>query len=348
MTERHEIKGLDTLRFVAAAIVALSHGAAFPLGDWLGKGTLPARLLVGAYDVSFDGVAAVIVFFVISGFCIHHGPASGAPFKVLPFWTRRGVRIAGPLIGALVLARALGAAATGALEVVLWSVYCELIYYALYPLLRVAFRRFGLRTVLIVSLALSASMIAVDWRAPFYWSFSPALTWLLAAPAWLLGCLLAERLASPGAAPKPANVWLWRGAALIYAAGASAAFFHAPIKLGYPLLLLPFYFIAFGWVRAEIAHFARVKPSAVLEWCGRWSYSLYLIHNIAIAVTPISPSAAVETWAIRLSMIVVGSLGFHATVEAPSQWLAREASRRLTRGSARRALISAKAATAKR
>ena len=144
MSRRHEIKGLDTLRFVAAATVALSHGAAFPLGDWLGKGSPPARLLVGAYDVSFDGVAAVIVFFVISGFCIHHGPASGAPFRVLPFWTRRGVRILGPLIGAYALAKALGAAATGALEVVLWSIYCELIYYALYPLLRFAFRRFGL------------------------------------------------------------------------------------------------------------------------------------------------------------------------------------------------------------
>ena len=142
MSERHEeVRGLDTLRFVAAAAVALGHGAAFPLGEWLGKGAAWQRLLIGAYDISFDGVAAVIVFFVVSGFCIHYGPATGAPFRTLPFWVRRGVRIAIPLLGAVGVADLLGPAAQGALEVVLWSVYCELIYYALYPALRSGVRQ---------------------------------------------------------------------------------------------------------------------------------------------------------------------------------------------------------------
>src|SRR5579872_2703578 len=249
--ERRDIKGLDTLRFVAATVVALSHGAAFPLHDWLGTGADWTRLITGAYDVSFDGVAAVIVFFVISGFCIHYAPATGAPFRTLPFWTRRGIRILIPLGGAVALSMALGAAATGALEVVLWSVYCELIYYALYPLLRLAFREFGLRRVLVVSSAISAAMILLNWKTPFYWTFSPALTWLLAAPAWLLGCLLAERVAAGVAAPKFGGVWFWRLAAWTCAAAATAAFFHSPWKVGYPLLRAPFQLVAFRWVWVE-------------------------------------------------------------------------------------------------
>ena len=42
-----------------------------------------------------------------------------------------------------------------------WSVFCELIYYALYPLLRVGFRRFGLGRLILASSLLSAAIIAV-------------------------------------------------------------------------------------------------------------------------------------------------------------------------------------------
>ena len=331
MSERREVGGLDTLRFVAALAVALSHGVAFPLREWLGPGAGWTRLFTGAYDVSFDGVAAVIVFFVISGFCIHYAPASGAPFRTLPFWTRRGVRILIPLLGAVALARALGAAASGALEVVLWSVYCELIYYALYPLLRLAFRAFGLRRVLIAASLISAAMILVGWNAPFYWTFSPALTWLLAAPAWLLGCLLAERVAA-GVAPRGfGGVWTWRFATFAYAALATAVFFHGPIKLGYPLLLAPFQLVAFRWVWAEIQHFERQPASRLLEWCGQWSYSLYLVHNMAVAMTPLSPAHLMLSWAVRVGLVFGGALAFYAVIEAPAHWTARAAARQLTR-----------------
>ena len=63
MAERHEINGLDTLRFVAAATVALDHGAAFPLGAYLGRQAGWAHAVTGLYRLSFNGVAAVLVFF---------------------------------------------------------------------------------------------------------------------------------------------------------------------------------------------------------------------------------------------------------------------------------------------
>jgi peptidoglycan/LPS O-acetylase OafA/YrhL len=329
VTPRRDIAGLDTLRFVAAVIVALSHGAAFPLRQWLGAPTGWLRTLVGAYDLGFDGVAAVIVFFVISGFCIHLGPASGAPFRVLPFWVRRGVRVAIPLAVAAIVAHSLGAAAEAGLGVVLWSVYCELIYYALYPALRIAFSRFRVGRVLMISSIVSACLIGVGWQTPFYWTFSPMVTWVVAAPAWLLGCVLAEQVAAGGARKAVVSIWLWRSGTAVYAALATAIFFHAPFRLSYPLLLFPFQLLAFGWIRAEIAHFALTPPPAWLEWCGQWSYSLYLVHNIVIAQTPLSPSALAASWAERVAWIAGGALGFYVLVEAPAHWLARAGARRI-------------------
>ncbi|HEY1750144.1 MAG TPA: acyltransferase [Caulobacteraceae bacterium] len=329
MAERHEIKGLDTLRFVAASIVALGNGAAFPLADEIGKHGAWQRVLTGVWGVSFNGVAAVIVFFVISGFCIHYGPATGAPYRTGPFWVRRGVRIAGPLLGAMALATALGHRAEGALGAVLWSLYCELIYYALYPLLRIAFRRLGLANTVLISLLVAGAMIVVGWRLPYYWSFTIWLTWLVGLPAWLLGCLLAEQVAAIGVAGA-GNVWAWRAGLWTYATVALAVFFHAPIKAGLPLLLFPFQLLIYLWIMAEMNHFERRGTSRLLEWCGRWSYSLYLVHNIVISATPISPTALVTGWMLRVALILGGSLAFYAVVEAPSHWLARTASRRLT------------------
>jgi peptidoglycan/LPS O-acetylase OafA/YrhL len=310
--------------------VAFGHGASFPVAAQLGKTTALARLLAGLDGVSFDGLAAVLVFFVVSGFCIHYAPATGAPFNPLAFWTRRILRISGPLVAALTLAWWLGPAETGALAAVTWSVFCELIYYALYPLLRVGFRRFGLGRLLLLSTLLSAVLIAVGWSVPYYWGFGIGLTWLAALPGWLLGCWLAERVAARRQAPSlPGGIWTWRCAVWIYSAVAMAIFFHAPIRLSFPVLLFPFQFLACGWIWAEIDHFERSGVSRTLEWCGRWSYSLYLVHNIAIAKTPIAPSAALWTWLLRLAVIVGGSLAFYAIFEAPSHWIARQASRKV-------------------
>ncbi len=330
MTARHEIKGLDSLRFVAAAVVACGHGASFPVVAQFGKTTALARLAAGLDGISFSGLAAVLVFFVISGFCIHYAPATGAPFNPLAFWTRRILRISGPLVVAVALAWRLGPAESGALAAVTWSVFCELIYYALYPLLRVGFRRFGLGRLILASSLLSAAIIAVGWGVPYYWGFGIGLAWLVALPGWLLGCWLAERVAAARLAPSlPGGVWTWRAVVWIYSAVTMAIFFHAPFKVSFPVLLFPFQFLACGWIWAEIDHFDRRGVSRALEWCGRWSYSLYLVHNIAISETPIAPSAVLPSWLLRLAVIIGGSLIFYALVEAPSHWIARQASRKV-------------------
>ena len=66
------IRGLDSIRFIAALIVVFGHGAFLDLSAWLDHERMPGRLLVGIYNNLFAGQAAVIVFFLVSGFCIHY------------------------------------------------------------------------------------------------------------------------------------------------------------------------------------------------------------------------------------------------------------------------------------
>jgi peptidoglycan/LPS O-acetylase OafA/YrhL len=326
MQRLRAIPGLDTLRLVAAAAVALSQGAGFPLADVLGKDAGWARAANAIYGVSFNGVAAALVFFIISGLCIHRNAAAE---RAGPFWLRRGVRILVPLAVAQAVAALLGPKARTGLDVVLWSLWCELIYYALYPLLRVGFRRHGVANLTIASLVISGAVVVLGWGAPGYASFSIWFAWLAAAPAWMLGCLMAEQLAAVGPGAGMGYVWAWRLAVWGYAALATAVVAHSPIRVGYPALLFPFPVLAYLWILAEIRQAERRGVWTSLEWAGRRSYSLYLIHGLAIAATPLSTSALGETWAVRLAAIAGGALVFHAVVEAPAHALARAGSRRL-------------------
>ena len=62
------IRRLDTIRFLAALWVALSHGAI----PWQSlSDERYSALALKALGASFSGVCAVMVFFIVSGLCIH-------------------------------------------------------------------------------------------------------------------------------------------------------------------------------------------------------------------------------------------------------------------------------------
>ena len=46
--------------------MALGHGAAFPLGAWLGRDAALSRLAGGAWTLTFDGVSKVFPFLYAS------------------------------------------------------------------------------------------------------------------------------------------------------------------------------------------------------------------------------------------------------------------------------------------
>ena len=124
----HFVRGLDSFRFIAAAVVAAGHGAWIPFDRFAGEPAGPLKLAAGVWNSLPNGTLAVCIFFFISGFCIHFPNVAKAGVPVLPFVVKRGLRIGIPLIVVVVAAHAAGDLYVSALDSVLWSVYCELAY----------------------------------------------------------------------------------------------------------------------------------------------------------------------------------------------------------------------------
>ena len=86
---------------------------------------------------------ADLLFFVISGFCIHYPYRAPNTFVLLPFLARRYLRIGIPLAAAVLLAHPFQVNLAIFHNSILWSLVAELIYYSLYPTLRRLKERFG-------------------------------------------------------------------------------------------------------------------------------------------------------------------------------------------------------------
>lgn len=148
---------LDALRFVLAFWVAMGHYGMFPLFFWTDEGTRLGHFLVHAWSTVVFATPAVIVFFVISGFCIHLPFIGSEKLAVGRYYLRRYTRILIPVAGALCVYRLWGqhlvfwGEHSILWESPLWSLACEEIYYAAYPLLRLARNRFGWKKLLSAS-----------------------------------------------------------------------------------------------------------------------------------------------------------------------------------------------------
>jgi peptidoglycan/LPS O-acetylase OafA/YrhL len=332
-----DIAGLDTIRFLAAMFVAFDHGLAFPVKIYVPEKSDLWLMLIGLNGNAFNGVAAVIIFFIISGFCIHYKFARGERFLTVPYMLRRMIRIVIPVACALILANLISPEAKGALELVVWTLYCEMIYYTLYPVFRIIFRYSGIVSFTGLSFVVTVCLILTHWEFVYFQQFTIFTTWLVCLPAWLLGCLLAETVANRRSlkasddvvhkrVEKPnRSIWIWRLVGWSYATFVQVFFFHGPIKLGYPILLLPFIPYAFFWINQEIEYFRVAGAPKLLEWAGRWSYSIYLMHGIVLVAMTSVPGIreGAFLWSLRVFGVLLGSYAFFLIVERPAQQLAR-------------------------
>lgn len=325
------VEGLDSIRFFAVVWVVFSHCGAPPLTEGIDRENMLALMVQGVYGNLFAGVPAVIVFFVISGFCIHHPFRHAGSFQLLPYLLRRYVRIGLPLAAAILVSRPLGVRLTLFQNSVLWSLLAELIYYSIYPLLRLAVPRVGWRVLIAASLALALAVVAFFPTAKDYSPFGPPLAAVVALPCWLVGCFLAEReghVAVPSPDDTARRLWTWRLVVWALSWLCSALRFHSPI--GYPWTLNLFALIVFFWLHAEIAVTGRWQRNRVLEWAGTWSYSVYLVHLIAeagFARIPVPDFGFNLNWLVKMLFIFGSSYAFYLVFEKPAHHLARKLAR---------------------
>jgi peptidoglycan/LPS O-acetylase OafA/YrhL len=321
------VVGVDSLRLVCAVWVLLGHVGGLPIVLLLKAVQAPVQVqaVLRAFNgIAFDGVAAVMVFFVISGFCIHLPARNKRGVDPGPFWSRRVLRVGLPLIAATLLARIV-TGRSGILEPVLWSLYCELIYYGIYPLLIRVASRVGW-IPLFGGAAIAALVLASmkDANDGFFWAYGNGLTWLLGLPVWIGGILIAEKCDLWLTVPSSRQLYAMRVAVWAYSALAVALQFHSSIHYKWTMLL--FCPLAMAWFIFEIRNSNNKGAHKALEIGGRASYSLYLCHLIALAAVAELLGRVNAPLLLYMSQVLFAlclSAGFYFLVERPAHNFAR-------------------------
>jgi peptidoglycan/LPS O-acetylase OafA/YrhL len=320
------VAGLDAIRLICALWVVFGHFGFIPLVSRIDKSDLAGKLIVGFYNNLISGPAAVIVFFVISGFCINYPYRQNQKLSLLPYYSRRYIRILTPMIFAILLAAPLGIKLGLMHDSILWSLLAEEIYYAIFPLLLLSKKHTGWLPLLLIAFVCAVFVVMKNPTAGDYPSYGPYLNWLLGLPCWLLGCQLAEgidRLKNIDASSR--SIWWWRGGAWALSIVCSALRFHSPLK--YPWTLNLFAIFVFFWLRKEIARYRDRRPLALLEKNGKWSYSIYLMHLHGQAVfllLGLSFGVGMLDWAVQTGFILVVCYLFYLLIEKPSHLMARK------------------------
>ena len=319
------LQALDSIRFICAAIVVVGHVGIIPPHSL--DGSLAGKLIGSLLGVMFNGQAAVIVFFVLSGFVIHYPQSSGRRLTLAPFYMRRLIRIGIPAIAAIILYQVLDVPMGAPTFGVLWSIICEVIYYLLYPLLLTLSYRVSWRNLVIAASLIALCFALANWsvlqRDQDYPSFG-LWTWVVGLPCWLLGCWLAENFHR---FPELGRLQIWAVRLAIY--GTSVALcilkFHW-LKASNVYMLNLMAFAVTAWIALEVQYFRERKPNALLEWSGGWSYSLYLVHPIAVTLTVSIATTFIHS-PIAIALSVILSLAFFFVIERPAHALAKRVGR---------------------
>jgi peptidoglycan/LPS O-acetylase OafA/YrhL len=329
---------LDAMRFVLALWVAVGHYKMIPVFGDPAAGTGFWHMFKHAWSTVVFGTPAVVVFFVISGFCIHLPFQGAARIDVVRYYLRRYTRILIPVAAALVVYRFMGSHLTlrGGASILwnspLWSLACEEIYYALYPLLRWGRNKAGWRMVMPVSFLVAVALAATHPSADGWQVFGPFSTAMILLPVWLLGCLLAEQAEKLSEADRHLSIWFWRF--LAWLGCWSAEMLHFKAHIYYTQTMVWFGVLAYFWVREEIANGKTHSPSRYLVAAGAWSYSLYLMHwygETIVGYLGLTNLGGLVDWFLIMAANLIFSYLFYLAVERPSHSLARKIKVRGTR-----------------
>jgi peptidoglycan/LPS O-acetylase OafA/YrhL len=290
----------------------------------------------GVWNSLFNGSAAVIVFFLVSGFCIHFPFRNNKLDLFMPsFYARRFIRILIPAFIYLTLLRHVTGIAYRPNETVLWSVVCESTYYFLYPAILFLRRRSSWQALEAVSFIAAAIVILthqemLPWGDNAYIALKD-LTWIVGLPCWILGCWLAETH-SKFPLLSTTRIWMFRISIWALVVAENLYHFHGKGLFSSGCILLDlFCFIACAWLGCEIVYASHHGSNSKLEWAGTWSYSLYLIHTITPALFGVVGLGFMDklwpTHFVVLATAFLLSYGYYRLVEYPSHMTAITAGR---------------------
>jgi peptidoglycan/LPS O-acetylase OafA/YrhL len=331
---------LDALRGVLALIVVLGHVGMPPLFGPIDQDNEVWRALARMWRTLAFGPPAVIAFFVISGFCIHYPFAKAdAKLPVIRFYLRRYLRIGLPIVAVAIILFRIQPTVTllGEKSVfwqsTLWSVLCEEVYYAFYPLILIAIRHFGLGPLIVSGLS-SLAVITRTFPVVEWSEIGVISTSIVLLPVWLLGAYLAKWARSTRLARKEIagfSVGWWRAGAWALMWLALIFHFHSFLHQTVTGIIVGIY--VYLWLRVELQ--ISTTPGPFLLWFGTWSYSLYLIHPLVISSAfrnGFDVSTSLVDWGLTMVSIFGFSYLFFLLIEAPSHALARRVSLRLSEG----------------
>ena len=330
------IHGLDTIRFIAATIVVFGHFG-IPLPLWLGEEAKGMwRVLRGIIGCSSNGPAAVIVFFVVSGFCIHYPQSSGKPLGVPSYLIRRLIRIGFPAVVAACWMVSVGVELRPTSYGVFWSVICEVIYYLLYPIFLWFARKAGWSAMVAISSCVCVFMWW--WNVQLITDSSGSYislghwTWVNGLPCWLLGCWVADNPLQ-NIRHFVRKLWLFRVGVLAASIVLRIAQFHVDSFFASNCITLNlFAFMVAYWLRYETSDLKVNKSELLSDRLGQWSYSVYLVHPVVPPMLTMlftwSTLREFGPWLLIISSSFVLSYVFYRLVERPSHQLAQRLGRR--------------------
>jgi peptidoglycan/LPS O-acetylase OafA/YrhL len=323
------VTGLDSIRFILAFIVLLSHFEN-PWEAYLKSSTSHLQKLIGMLLPNlFSGIGAVIAFFIISGFVIHYPNKKGIP-DVRKYLLRRWLRIGMPLLIVVV-----GTIHYDCFSYIpIWSLYCELAYYTIYPLLVKIKLTWKLKFILsfILSFILIYALCPFDVSSLIhqkddyyfgaYWQLGPYLTWLIGLPCWLLGVLLAENIDSISGSISSYKIFFLRLTVFSVSILLNIAKFH--FFLSYIFSMNLFALVVFIWIKAEILYYREKKPISILEKMGAFAYSLYLLHSVVFLLLRNIFVLNRFSYLVFIIVTIFISYLFYLIVEKPSHLAAKK------------------------